>query len=381
VSGAGLFGGLYGAGDAAAALTDQAWLQALLDFEAALARAGAAEELLPGGSAEVIVSACRAEAVDLDELARETANHATPVVPLVAALRAAVGEPHAQHVHCGATSQDAIDTATMLVARRAATPLLVDGGAAGRAAAELARVHVRTPTVGRTLLQQTLPVSFGLVAAGWSHAVDQATAALGEVTECLPVQLGGPVGSGSPALAARVAQDLGLVEPPLPWHTARVLPARLAAALGILAGALGKVARDVTLLAAPEVGEVREGGDPSRGASSAMGHKHNPVAAVSVLACAKRTPGLVATMLAAMEQEHQRAAGAWQSEWGTLNQLLGLTGSAAAWGRDLLEHLEVDPERMRANLAGLAAAGVDAAGDPDGQLGAAEELISRVLDR
>jgi 3-carboxy-cis,cis-muconate cycloisomerase len=380
VNGAGLFGGLYAAGNAAAALTDRAWLQALLDFEAALARAGAAEALLPAESAEAIAGACRAEAFDVDELGRETAHHATPVVPLVAALRSAVGEPHAQHVHCRATSQDAIDTAAMLVARRAATPLLVDAGAAGRAAAELARVHQRTPTVGRTLLQPALPVSFGLVAAGWSHGVKRGTAGLGEVTESLPVQLGGPVGSESPALAARVAQDLGLAEPALPWHTDRVLPARLAAALGILAGALGKVARDVTLLGAPEVGEVREGGDPSRGSSSAMAHKRNPVAAVSVLACAKRTPGLVATMLAAMEQEHQRAAGAWQSEWGTLTQLLGLTGSAAAWSRDLLEHLEVDPERMQVNLAGLAAAGVGAAGDPDRHLGAADELISRALD-
>jgi len=157
----------------------------------------------------------------------------------------------------------------------------------------------------------------------------------------------------------------------MPWHTNRVRPAMLAAALGALAGVLGKLVRDVALLAQTEVGEAREGGDADRGASSAMAHKRNPIAAVSVLACTARVPGLVAAMLAAMVQEHERAAGSWQAEWGTLSELLTLTGSAAAWGRDALEGLEVDAERMRANLA---AAGID------GDLGAAGALIDRALE-
>jgi 3-carboxy-cis,cis-muconate cycloisomerase len=169
------------------------------------------------------------------------------------------------------------------------------------------------------------------------------------------------VGHRDPAVAAEVARRLGLEEPVLAWHTDRVRPARLAAALGLLAGALAKIARDVTLSDA-----VREG-VPGRGGSSAMAHKRNPVAAVSMLACARRVPGLVATMLASMEQEHERAAGAWQAEWGTLTDLLRLTGSAAAWGRDLLEHLEVDADAMRAS----------ASEDPD--LGASSALIARAL--
>ena len=136
---------------------------------------------------------------------------------------------------------------------------------------------------------------------------------------------------------------------------------------------LAKIARDVTLLAQQEVAECREGGGPDRGGSSAMAHKHNPVAAVSVLACTKRTPGLVAVALAAMEQEHERAAGAWQAEWGTYTELLALTGSATAWARELLEQLQVDPERMHANLVG-AATGEQP--PPEG----AQELIERALE-
>jgi 3-carboxy-cis,cis-muconate cycloisomerase len=160
------------------------------------------------------------------------------------------------------------------------------------------------------------------------------------------------VGPRAPAVSARVAVELGLAEPVMPWQAIRLRPVALAAALGAFCGVVAKIARDVTLLAQQEVGEVQEGGGPDRGGSSAMAHKRNPVAAVSALACAKRTPGLVATALAAMEQEHERAAGAWQAEWGTYTELLGLTGSAAAWARELLEDLTVHPDLMQANLAG-----------------------------
>jgi 3-carboxy-cis,cis-muconate cycloisomerase len=180
-------------------------------------------------------------------------------------------------------------------------------------------------------------------------------------------------------VAIAVADELGLAEPVLPWHTVRVGIGELAGALGVLAGVLAKVARDVTLLAQTEVGEVHEGGDAERGRSTAMAHKRNPVAAISLLACARRVPGLVATLLSSMEQEHERAAGAWQAEWGTLSDLLVLAGSAASWGRDLLEHLEVDPERMRHNLSLLAATGVPEAVDPVAHVGAASELIDRAL--
>jgi 3-carboxy-cis,cis-muconate cycloisomerase len=329
-----LFGGIYARGAVAEAVSDAAWLQAMLDVEAAL-----------GGEA------LRAEDLDLAELGREAGEHASPVVPLARLF---------PDTHAGATSQDILDTAMMLVAKRALEPLLADARAAAAAAAVLAEAHRGTPIMARTLLQDALPTSFGLKAAGWMAAIDEAAATLAAAP--LAVQMGGPVGQRDPAAAAAVAKELGLAEPLLPWHTNRLRPVALAAALGALAGVLGKLARDVTLT--PEVREGVEG----RGGSSAMAHKRNPVAAVSVLACTRRVPGLVATMLAAMEQEHERAAGAWQAEWGTLTDLLRLTGSATAWARDLLEHLEVDAAAMRAG-----------AGDaPD--LGASSLLIDRALE-
>ena len=236
-------------------------------------------------------------------------------------------------------------------------PLLADLEAAADACARLASEQRATPVAGRTLLQQALPLTFGLKAAQWLTGLDEARAALGDArSRALALQLGGAVGTlaslGDRGLdvAAEMARRLELAEPALPWHTVRVRPALLAGALGAAAGAIGKVARDVTLLAQTEVGEAAEGGGEGRGGSSTLPHKRNPVAAVAALACAQRVPGLVATMLAAMTQEHERAAGAWQSEWETLSELLRLTGSAAASLRESLESLEPDPERMRENL-------------------------------
>jgi 3-carboxy-cis,cis-muconate cycloisomerase len=261
----------------------------------------------------------------------------------------------------------------MLIAKRALEPLLADARAAADAAAELADLHRASPMIGRTLLQQALALPFGLRAADWLVGIDATRARLTWLCEFeLAVQMGGPVGARAPAIAARVAAELGLAEPVIPWQAIRVRPAELAEALGTHAGVLGKVARDVTLLAQQEVGEVSEGGDLTGGGSSAMAHKHNPVAAVSVLACVKRVPGLVAGVLGAMEQEHERAAGAWQAEWGMHSELLALAGSATAWARELLAGLEVDAGRMRENLRRSA---VGEAAVPEG----AGELIDRAL--
>ncbi|HEY2436631.1 MAG TPA: lyase family protein [Solirubrobacteraceae bacterium] len=330
----GLFAGTYARGGATAAVSDAAWVQAMLDVEAAL-----------GGPQ------LAAAELDVAQLGHEGGEHASPAVPLAQRFR---------ETHEGATSQDVLDTAMMLVGKRARGPILEDARAAADAAAGLAERHRDTAVMGRTLLQDAVPTSFGLKAAQWMLAIDEARGALASVP--LAVQMGGPVGQRDPAVAAEVARRLGLEEPVIPWHTDRVRPARLAGSLGLVAGALGKMARDVTLSA-----ELREG-VPGRGGSSAMPHKRNPVAAVSVLACTRRVPGLVATMFACMEQEHERAAGAWQAEWGTITDLLRLTGSAAAWARDLLEHLGVDAGAMRAG-----------AGDaPD--MGASSELIDRALE-
>ncbi|HEY6523879.1 MAG TPA: lyase family protein [Solirubrobacteraceae bacterium] len=376
-SDAGLFGGIYARGAVAAEVSDHAWLQAMLDVEGALARACAAETLIPGAAADEIVAACRADRFDVGALGRDAADSATPVVALVRALRAAVPESAREHVHLGATSQDITDTALMLVARRALVPLLDDARAGADAAAGLAERHRDTPMIGRTLLQQALPITFGLRAAGWLTGLDAARRRLRQVRDGeLAVQMGGPVGARAPAVAARVATELGLAEPVMPWQAIRLRPVTLAAALGALDGVLAKIARDVTLLAQQEVAEVSEGdADPARprGGSSAMAHKSNPVSAVSALACTKRTPGLVATALAAMEQEHERAAGAWQAEWGTYTELLGLTGSATAWTRDLLENLIVHPDLMQANVAGAPT------GDQPIPAGAGE-LVDRALE-
>jgi 3-carboxy-cis,cis-muconate cycloisomerase len=346
----------------AAQVGDDAWLRALLDVEAALARACVAEGLIGADEGEAIVGACDPAAFDLAALGAEAAQHASPVVALARLLRERAGE----HAHHGATSQDVLDTAAMLVARRALAPLLADAAAVADACARLAQEHRATPILARTLLQPALATSFGLKAAVWMSGVDEARTQLIEVRErALAAQMGGPVGHRDPAIAAHVARELDLAEPVIAWHVVRLRPARLAAALAMLAGVLAKIARDVTLLAQGEVQEVREGGPGGR--SSAMAHKRNPVAAVSVLACTTRVPGSAATMLGAMAHEHERAAGAWQAEWGTLTELLRLTGSAAAWARELVEQLDVDAEQMA----------MHAGEQPD--LGAAEQLIDRAL--
>jgi 3-carboxy-cis,cis-muconate cycloisomerase len=375
-----LFAGIYARGAAAAAVSTEAWVRAMVDTEAALAAACVVEGLIAPEAGQAILTALRQGPLDLDAISTAAAESATPVIALVAQLRDRVGEPHAGAVHLGATSQDILGTAAMLVSSRASAAILAELRAAAAAAARLAASHRRTPLLGRTLMQAALPTSFGLVCAGWLQGLRRASAELERVRATgLAVQMGGPVGARSPQVAARVAATLGLSEPLLPWHTERTRVAALAAALGAVAGTGAKIARDVTLHAQGEVGELREGAVAGRGGSSAMSHKRNPVAAVSVIACARRVPGLVATIFAAMEQEQQRGAGAWQAEWGTLGELLELTGSAAAWLADLLGGLEVDPERMRSNLQALAAAGVAAAGDPEPALAAAAELVDRVL--
>jgi len=358
----GLFDALFGRG--AVGTSDLDWLQALLDAEAALARAAERAGLTRPGTGAAVTAAARAEQFDVAEIGRQAALTGNPVPALVRALSALVPADAKAAVHIGATSQDIIDTAVMLLARRALTAICADLATAADRAAGLARAHAHTVMAGRTLLQQAVPVTFGLVAAGWLAAIDESRRELGRLRETrLAAQYGGAagtlasLGSQGPAVAALFADELGLAEPALPWHTDRLRIVQLAAGLAGTCAALGKVARDVTLLAQTEVAEVAEGADdPRQGGSSAMPHKRNPVASVLVLGCVKRAPGLLATLAAAAEQEHQRAAGAWHAEWETLSDLLRLTGSAASWSATLLTGLRVDAVRMRANL--------DASGGP-----------------
>jgi 3-carboxy-cis,cis-muconate cycloisomerase len=349
-----VFEAITARGDAAAAVTDAAWLQAMLDAEAALARALASAGVIEEAEAEAIAAACVADRFDAAAIAVAASASGNPVVPLKAALTEAVEGPAAAHVHRGATSQDILDTAAMLVAARALDPLLDDLLAARAAAGGLARAHRDTPVAGRTLLQQAVPTTFGLKAAGWMAGLEDARRWLNELrVERLASQLGGAAGTlaslgdAGPAVAEAYADALGLPEPVLPWHTLRGRIGELASALAVCSGAVAKVARDVILLSQTEVAEVREA---KSGGSSAMPHKRNPVAAICALACAQQAPGLAATLLGAMAHEHERAAGAWHAEWRPLGELLRSTGSAVAWIRDSLEGLEPDPARMRANL-------------------------------
>ena len=365
-----LFGGVFSRGRVDAG--DAAWLRAMLDTEAALARAAERAGLASAGAGAAVTAAAVPGNFDLAELGELSGLTGTPVPALSRDLARQVPGPLAGAVHKGATSQDIVDTAAMLLARQGLDAIGADLAAAAAGAAGLASGHRSTIMIGRTLLQQAVPVTFGLVAAGWLAALDDAQASLARVrSERLAVQFGGAAGTlaalgdDGPRVAALLAEELDLPAPPLPWHTDRLRVLELAAALAGADSVLSKIARDVTLLAQTEVAEVREGpgppegsvapagdaGSPRRGGSSAMPNKQNPVAAIAILGCAKRAPGLLATLAAAGEQEHQRAAGAWHAEWEPLADLLTVTGSAASWAADLLGGLIVDPARMSANLA------------------------------
>jgi 3-carboxy-cis,cis-muconate cycloisomerase len=372
----GLLDGTFARGGAAAAVSGDAWFRSLLAVEAALARAAARVGLVPTTAADAVTAACADPArLDLATVVARAADAGNPVPPLVRALADAVGERDAVAVHVGGTSQDVVDTALMLMSREAIGGIDTDLAAAADAAAGLARAHRDDVLMGRTLMQQALPTTVGLKAAGWLSALDGARLRLAEVVAALPVQYGGAVGtlvaSGGAGMAVRaaLAEELALATTAVPWHTVRLPIADLAGALGTAAGAVATVAVDVVLLAQTEVGEASEVSG-TRGGSSAMPHKNNPVAAISARACARRAPGLVATLFAAMEQEHERAAGAWHAEWPTLTDLLTTVGSAASWLAESLASLRLDRSRMAATAASAAGEIPAAAGLDVGEAGA-----------
>jgi len=351
-----LFGPLFGSPAVDPELDDRAWLRAMLDVERALAAAQARTELVPAEAAAAIAAAtmAAAEAIDPAGLGRDALAAGNPVVPLVRELTALLPPSATPYLHLGATSQDILDTAACLVAARSLRPILADLAAVADQCARLAEAHRHTLMAGRTLTQQALPTTFGLKCAGWLVAVCEASGTLARVRDTrLAVQFGGAAGTlaalgdAGPRVTAGLAEELGLAEPALPWHTNRTRVAELAGALGVASGVLAKIALDVSLLAQTEVAEVAEA---AGGGSSAMPHKQNPVRAVLVTAATRRVPGLVATVLSGMAQEHERAAGAWHAEWPTLTDLLRLVGGAAGHARHLLTGLRVDAARMRHNL-------------------------------
>jgi 3-carboxy-cis,cis-muconate cycloisomerase len=338
----------------AAAVSDTAWLSAMLRFEAALANAQAQLELIPREAADAIVAACQLERYDIEAIGVQALDSASPVLPLVDALRRLVGSAAASFVHRDATSQDAIDTAMMLVARNGLDVLLTDLRLLADQCAALAEQYRDTPMAGRTLLQQARPITFGFKASTWLMGVVEARRHLVAIRDGrLAVQLGGPVGTldgfngrGMETLAA-MALALGLAEPELPWHTNRGRISELAAALAVAAGACAKIALDVMLLAQTEVGEVSVA---SPGRSSAMPDKRNLAQAVEARAAFAGVIGQVHVLLAAMSGEHERSAGAWQSEWPAVSETFRLAAGAVARTRETLTGMEVRADRMLLNL-------------------------------
>ena len=380
-----------------APIWDREYLQALLDVEVALAIAAAEAGVIPASCVPDIQAAARAEDFDPAALSAEAAGAGNVVIPLVRKLTDAVAARNpesARYVHRGATSQDIIDTAVVLRLRAASTQLTADLTRAMHTSAALAREHAATPMPGRTWLQHASPITFGLKAAGWLDLLGRSRERITEsVDRALVVQLGGAagtlasLGSAGPAVTTAFARQLGLKVPAMPWHSQRDRIVEAAAAMGIACGALGKIGRDLTLLAQSEVAEAFE--KPSgRGGSSSMPHKQNPVRAVTAVSAAIRAPGLVATMIAAMPQEHERAAGGWQAEWETFSDLIRVTLESAAAIANTLADVQLDPAAMREHLGlhggvamaeGLAAALMEHLGRTDAM--AHVERLSRIAVR
>ncbi|MGY0490531.1 3-carboxy-cis,cis-muconate cycloisomerase [Streptomyces sp. WG-D5] len=338
--------------------SEEAFLQALLDAEAGLTRAQSALGLAPAAAAEAVTAAAVADRFDVRDLARRARGGGNPVIPLVADLTAAVPAEHAPYVHRGATSQDILDSALMLVAARTLDAVLAELTSAEGALASLASNHRDTVMPGRTLTQQAVPTTFGLKAAGWRALVLDARDRLRAVRAALPAQLGGAAGTLAAfeaygardplGLVTAYARELDLAAPELPWHVLRMPVADLAGALAFAAGALGKVAADVLVLSRTEIGELAEG---SGGGSSAMPHKANPVRSTLIAAAARRAPALAATLYGSLAAEDERPAGAWHAEWGTLRELLRVVGGAARDAAELVGGLVVRGDVMRAHLA------------------------------
>jgi 3-carboxy-cis,cis-muconate cycloisomerase len=339
---------------------DTAHLQHMLDFEAALARAEASAGVIPASAVAAIEAACKADQFDMAALADAATRSGNLAIPLVRALTAKVAKADAEaarYVHWGATSQDVIDSATMLGLRAAIDALLADLDRAVAGFAALAVKHRNTAVVARTWLQHALPMPFGLKLAEYASALHRSRLRLKRLrAEGLALQFGGAAGTlaalGDKGLvvAEQLAKELQLPLPDAPWHTHRDRIAEVASVLAILSGSCGKIARDVSLMMQTDVGEAFEPSGEGRGGSSTMPHKRNPVASASALGAATMAPNLAATIFAAQIQDHERSAGPWHAEWPTLPMLLLVTSGALAAIVDIAEGLEVDAVRMRANL-------------------------------
>ncbi|MGO4285959.1 lyase family protein [Bosea sp. TAB14] len=359
-----------------AVFEDAATLRHALAFEAELARAEAAEGLIGKAEAEAIATLCGGIAIDPAALATEAALAGTLAIPLVARLRKELPEAAAKALHKGATSQDVADIVLVRQIRDGHALLQADLARTASALAALARRHAGTPAIGRTLLQDALPIGFGLRIAQWQAGIVAAAARLqDEVEQGAVLQFGGAAGTRAglagkgAAVSVRLAAALGLPDAP-PWQARRGGIAGIAAALAILVGALGKMARDVSLLAQNGVGEAREPAVPGRGGSSAMAHKRNPTGCQIVLSACLRAPGLVAGILAGLPAEEERGLGGWQAEGPALAELFLLAAGATEAMATVAEGLEIDEAAIARNLE-AAALGSD--------IGESENLVEALL--
>jgi len=340
--------------------SDEARIQGMLDFEAALARAEATSGIVPASQAQIIAGKCRAEHFNFSVIAKDAAlsgNLAIPLVKKLTEIVAHVDKDAARFVHWGATSQDVIDTGCILQMRGAFNLIDQDLARLSGSLVTLAETHRATPIVARTWMQQALPTTFGFIVAGWLDAVSRHRNRLAEIKpRVLTLQFGGAVGTlaalggRGPEVAKALADDLRLSLPSIPWHTHRDRIAEIATTLGLCTGTLGKIARDISLHAQTEIAELAEPIFEGRGGSSTMPHKRNPVTCAVVLAAATRIPGLVTTLLSTMPQEEQRGLGGWHAEWETLPDIVRLSGGALHHLVEMLPGLEVDTQRMRHNL-------------------------------
>jgi 3-carboxy-cis,cis-muconate cycloisomerase len=340
-----------------AVFSAQASVQAMLDVAAALAKAGAAAGLLPDDAAVAIAAAARADGVNTDALAQDGALAGTVVIPLVKWLKQAVPD-YAGYVHIGGTSQDIIDTALVLQLRDGVALLQSDLAVMANACAAHAQSYARTPMLGRTLLQAAMPVSFGLKAANWLVAIDDSRRAIHHAAgAALLLQSGGAagtldaVGDHAAVFLEAFGKCLNLSVAAMPWHTSRAPLARLAAAIAGGVGVAGKIGTDIALMMQSELGEVSEPAAAGRGGSSVMAHKRNPTLSIAARAAATRMPGYVATLLAALDQEHERAAGGWQAEAATWPALMLCASGGLAAMAEALAGLEIYPDAMAKNLA------------------------------
>jgi 3-carboxy-cis,cis-muconate cycloisomerase len=340
--------------------SSSACLQAMLDFEAALARAEARARVIPSSVAAAIAAKCKADSFETAELAKGAQLAGNLAIPLVRALTARVAQTDknaARYVHWGATSQDAIDTGMVLQLREALKLIAKDLDRLATGLAKLAAKHRSTIVVGRTWMQQALPTTFGAKVAGWLDAVARHRERLHETQRrALVLQFGGAVGTRAALgnrgaeVAKNLAEELRLELPEVPWHSHRDRFAEVATTLGLCVGTLGKIARDIALHSQTEIAEVSEPIAEGRGGSSTMPHKRNPIASAVVLSAAARVPGLVGTMLSAMPQEQERGLGGWHGEWETLPDVVRLTAGALRQMAETAPRLEIDRERMKQNL-------------------------------